>query len=68
MILCFISLVRLIKKGWILTEFKVGIIKKRRRDTMFDQVAYFIFRALVILTVLVVVFGIPLGDTLIRKK
>jgi len=35
---------------------------------MFDQVAYFIFEALVILTVLVVVIGIPLGDTLLRKK
>ncbi|MEY9979422.1 hypothetical protein ABH968_004401 [Lysinibacillus sp. RC79] len=35
---------------------------------MFDQVAYFIFKALVILTVLVVVVGIPLGDTLFRKK
>ncbi len=35
---------------------------------MFDQVAYFILKALVILTVLVVVVGIPLGDTLIRKK
>ncbi|MGY3190164.1 hypothetical protein ACVWXS_004898 [Lysinibacillus sp. TE18511] len=35
---------------------------------MFDQVAYFIFQALVILTVLVVVIGIPLGDTLLRKK
>ncbi len=35
---------------------------------MFDQVAYFIFRALVILTVLVVMVGIPLGDTLFRKK
>ncbi len=35
---------------------------------MFDQVAYFILKALVILTVLVVVVGIPLGDTLFRKK
>lgn len=35
---------------------------------MFDQAAVFIFRALLILTVLVVVVGIPLGDTLIRKK
>ncbi|SKB42905.1 hypothetical protein SAMN06295926_102366 [Lysinibacillus sp. AC-3] len=35
---------------------------------MFDQVAYFIFQALLILTVLVVVIGIPLGDTLLRKK
>jgi hypothetical protein len=35
---------------------------------MFDQVAYYIFRGLLILTVLVVVIGIPLGDTLIRKK
>lgn len=35
---------------------------------MFDQVAYFIFKTMVILTVLVVVVGIPLGDTLIRKK
>ncbi len=35
---------------------------------MFDQVAYFIFKALLILTVLVVVVGIPLGDTMIRKK
>lgn len=35
---------------------------------MFDQVAYFIFQALVILTVLVIVIGLPLGDTLLRKK
>lgn len=35
---------------------------------MFDQVAIFIFRALLILTVFVVVIGVPLGDTLIRKK
>lgn len=35
---------------------------------MFDQVAYFIFQGLLILTILVVVVGIPLGDTLIRKK
>ncbi len=35
---------------------------------MFDQVAYFILEALVILTVLVIVIGLPLGDTLIRKK
>lgn len=35
---------------------------------MFDQVAYFIFQALLVLTVVVVVFGIPLGDTLLRKK
>jgi len=35
---------------------------------MFDQVAYFIFQALLILTVLVVVIGLPLGDTLLRKK
>jgi len=68
MILSFISLVRHFTRSWINTEYKVGIIKKRRRDTMFDQVAYFIFEALVILTVLVVVVGIPLGDTLLRKK
>ena len=48
------------------SEYEVGIVK-RRRDTMFDQAAYFIFRALLILTVLVVVVGIPLGETLIRK-
>ena len=35
---------------------------------MFDQVAYFILKALVILAVLIVVVGIPLGDTLFRKK
>ena len=35
---------------------------------MFDQVSYFILEALVILTVLIVVVGIPLGDTLLRKK
>jgi len=35
---------------------------------MFDEAAYFIFRTLLILTVLVVVVGIPLGETLIRKK
>ncbi len=35
---------------------------------MFDEAAYFIFRALLILTVLVVVVGIPLGETLIRKN
>ena len=35
---------------------------------MFDEAAYFIFRALLILTVLVVVVGIPLGETLIRNK
>lgn len=35
---------------------------------MYDQVAIFIFRALLILTVLVVVIGVPLGDTLFRKK
>ena len=35
---------------------------------MYDHVAYFILEALVILTVLVVVIGIPLGDTMLRKK
>lgn len=35
---------------------------------MFDQVAYFILRALLILTIFVVIFGIGIGDTLIRKK
>lgn len=35
---------------------------------MFNQVAYFILEALVVLTVVVVVFGIPFGDTLLRKK
>ncbi len=35
---------------------------------MFDQVAYFILQALLILTVLVVMVGIALGDTLIKKK
>lgn len=34
---------------------------------MFDQVAYFILEAMVVLTILVVVIGIPLGDTLLRK-
>jgi len=48
---------------------QLGTIRiKGRRDTMFDQIAYFIFQALLVLTVLVVVIGIPLGDTLIRKK
>lgn len=35
---------------------------------MYDEVGYFIIRALVILTVFVVIIGIPLGDTLIKKK
>ena len=35
---------------------------------MFNQVAYFILEALVVLTVVVVVVGIPFGDTLLRKK
>lgn len=35
---------------------------------MFDQAAFFILEALVVLTVFVVVIGIPLGDTLLRKK
>jgi len=35
---------------------------------MFDQGAHFILEALVILTVLAVVVGIPLGDTLLTKK
>lgn len=35
---------------------------------MFDQVAYFILEAMVVLTILVVVIGIPLGDTLFRKN
>lgn len=34
---------------------------------MFDHVAYFILEAMVVLTILVVVIGIPLGDTLLRK-
>lgn len=34
---------------------------------MFDQVGYFILEALVALTVVGVVFGIPLGDTLFKK-
>ncbi len=35
---------------------------------MFDQTAVIILEALIVLTVLVVVFGIPLADTLFRKK
>lgn len=34
---------------------------------MFDQAAYIIFDALVILTFVVIVFGIPLVDTLFHK-
>lgn len=35
---------------------------------MFDQVGYFLLEALVVLTVVGIVFGVPLGDTLFRKK
>ncbi len=35
---------------------------------MFDQIAYYILRGLLVLTVFVVFFGIGIGDTLIRKK
>lgn len=35
---------------------------------MFDQAAFFILEAMVVLTFVVIVFGIPLGDTLLRKK
>lgn len=51
----------------IITEYKVKNYKEKRSDTMFDHVAYFILEAMVVLTILVVVIGIPLGDTLLRK-
>ncbi len=35
---------------------------------MFDQVAIFILEALTVLTAVVIVFGIPLADTMLRKK
>ncbi|SOC15482.1 hypothetical protein SAMN05880501_10896 [Ureibacillus xyleni] len=35
---------------------------------MFDQAAYIILEALTVLTFVVVVFGIPLGDKLFRKE
>lgn len=35
---------------------------------MFDQVALFILEALIVLTAVVVVIGIPLADTMLRKK
>jgi len=35
---------------------------------VYDHVAYFILEALVVLTVLVILIGIPLGDTMLRKK
>ena len=35
---------------------------------MYDEIGYFIIRALIILTVFVIFIGLPLGDTLIRKK
>lgn len=35
---------------------------------MFDQAAFIILEALLILTILVVVIGIPLGDVLLRRK
>ncbi len=34
---------------------------------MFDHVAYFILEAMVVLTILVVVIGIPLGDVMFKK-
>lgn len=34
---------------------------------MFDHVAYFILEAMVVLTILVVVIGIPLGDVMLKK-
>ncbi len=35
---------------------------------MFDQVAELILKSLVILTILVVVVGLPLGNLLLRKR
>lgn len=35
---------------------------------MFDQVGYIILEALLVLTVVVVFVGIPLGDTLLKGK
>jgi len=35
---------------------------------MFDNVAIGILETLIVLTVVVVVFGIPLADTMLRKK
>jgi len=35
---------------------------------MFDNVAYAILETLVVLTVVVIVIGIPLGDVLLRRK
>lgn len=35
---------------------------------MFDQFAVFIFQALTIVTILFIVIGLPLGETLFTKK
>lgn len=35
---------------------------------MFDQVAVGILQTLIVVTAVVVVFGIPLADTMLRKK
>jgi len=40
----------------------------RRRDTMFDNVAVTILQSLLVVTILFVVIGIPLGDVLFKKK
>ena len=40
----------------------------KRRDKMFDQAAYIILEVLIVLTFIVVVFGIPLVDSMFRKE
>ena len=53
---------------WKLIYKKYKVYYRKRRDKMFDKAAVLIFEVLTIVTVIVVVVGLPLGEMLVKKE